>query len=260
MSLTYLETGSPGQPVLVFLHGWPDTAALWRKQLDHFGKHYHCIAFTLPHFDKPSKPFRSYDFSELVELIVKEIRVRVGNEKVVLIGHDWGAYLTYFIDKKYPDLARALVTLDVGAHFKPSSIGHSLFVVGYQWYLSFAYFVGKLIPPLGNFMTRFFARIGKAPRTADIPYQANYPYLYLWRGMLLPKYRSTILRGYRPAKPSLYLYGGRKPWHFHTPYWEKMVTETPGGRVVKMEKSDHWINVREPERTNEVIQSWLAER
>ena len=49
-----LSLGDPGNPALVFLHGWPDTAAMWANQFAAFcagpEATYYCLATTMTDF------------------------------------------------------------------------------------------------------------------------------------------------------------------------------------------------------------------
>ena len=46
----YEVTGNNGKPTLVFVHGWPDDARLWRKQLAALAPGFRCVTVTLPNF------------------------------------------------------------------------------------------------------------------------------------------------------------------------------------------------------------------
>ena len=62
MQLHALEVGE-GHPVL-FLHGWPTNAQLWRHVLPQVGKHRRAIALDLPGYGQSDKPYdASYDFA-----------------------------------------------------------------------------------------------------------------------------------------------------------------------------------------------------
>ena len=92
MSFQRITRGPMNGPVLFFLHGWPDSAELWENQLDYFSKNFFCIAITLPDFD--GKTTSSYNYPRLVAKIVEEIKA-TGRQQVILVGHDWGAYIAY---------------------------------------------------------------------------------------------------------------------------------------------------------------------
>ena len=46
----YTIEGQPDGPTLVFVHGWPDDASVWRHQLTALGDAYRCVMITLPNF------------------------------------------------------------------------------------------------------------------------------------------------------------------------------------------------------------------
>jgi len=245
-------------PILFFIHGWPDTGELWKYQVDYFSTRFRCVCVTLPAF-RPDDPAGPVDFPELADRIAVTVEKVRGNslQPVTLIGHDWGAYLTYLTDKRHPALASRLITLDVGAELKPASLRHLLFLVSYQAYLITAYFLGKALPFLGDAMTRKFSVRSRAPRGADVTYRSNYLYFYFWRAILLKKYRAALIGSYSIRKPLLYLYGEKKPYHFHTERWKQRVSAAPGSAVVSIPRR-HWFMVREPRATNEAMSRFLG--
>lgn len=103
----------------VFLHGVPETAAIWdgvRAAIDDAS-----FAFSLPGFgsDRPDGFAATKD--AYVEWVVEGLDA-IG-EPVDLVGHDWGAGLTYRIATAFPDRLRSWVA-DVG------NIAHP----DYQWH------------------------------------------------------------------------------------------------------------------------------
>ena len=40
MKIHYVEKGDPRNPMMVFLHGFPEFWFLWRHQIEHFSKNY----------------------------------------------------------------------------------------------------------------------------------------------------------------------------------------------------------------------------
>ena len=46
--IEHLIEGNPEGPTLLFIHGWPDNASLWRKQAAALGGQYRCVLLTLP--------------------------------------------------------------------------------------------------------------------------------------------------------------------------------------------------------------------
>ena len=56
IDLSCRAAGKSGDPVLVFLHGFPEAAFIWDELLEHFGERYRCIAPNLRGFDGSSSP------------------------------------------------------------------------------------------------------------------------------------------------------------------------------------------------------------
>jgi pimeloyl-ACP methyl ester carboxylesterase len=43
-----LTAGSPQQPALILLHGWPQSSAIFESIVDRLGEHFFVLAFDLP--------------------------------------------------------------------------------------------------------------------------------------------------------------------------------------------------------------------
>jgi pimeloyl-ACP methyl ester carboxylesterase len=60
ITLSCRATGTPGRPLMVFLHGFPEAAFIWDELLEHFAQPehggYRCIAPNLRGFEKSSAP------------------------------------------------------------------------------------------------------------------------------------------------------------------------------------------------------------
>ncbi len=87
LDLHYLEAGS-GPPVL-FLHGWPTNAQLWRHALPLVGEGRRAIALDLPGFGDSSKPDASYSF-RFYDRILSGFLDALGIDTVGLVVHDLG--------------------------------------------------------------------------------------------------------------------------------------------------------------------------
>lgn len=254
--------GDPDLPMLFFIHGWPDNASLWRKQLAALSGQFYCVAVTLPNFGADHDQSGGYDFPQLVAGLAATLQMHRPNSKAVnLVTHDWGAYLGYLLQREHPDLVARMVALDVGGHAKPATIKASLFMVSYQWTLVFCWLVGGLLPPLGNVMSRWLGRLIRVPRRqqGELRSRCNYPYFYFWRGMFLSRWRSSLLGYYKPTCPVLYLYGKRKPVMFHSERWLKIVAES-GGRSEGIDGAGHWFMETHPDIVNQAIIDWCQPR
>lgn len=256
--LDYTIEGPDDAPILVFLHGWPDEPSMWRHQVEALKAKYRCVLPTLPNYGATTHEPGGCDFPEIVERLRRTIDA-ITADPITLVIHDWGAYIGYLFEKKYPEKIITVVGLDIGGHVQPSTIKAIAMFVSYQWALVGLWLIGGIAPALGTNMTRGLARLLKVPerQASSLHSRCNYPYFYFWRANLVPWLRSRLLGNYRPQCPVLFLYGGRKPLMFHTDRWLDIVEKT-GGRSVCIERGQHWFMETEVEETNALLDEWLA--
>jgi len=254
----YTIEGKPDGPTLIFIHGWPDNASMWRKQVEALGKDFRCILVTLPNFGEDTVQAGGFDFPALVGRLAATIKQVQPDGKVSLVTHDWGAYIGYLLEQAHPGLILKMAALDIGGHIEPLDIKSKLMIMGYQWSLITCWLVGGVIPPLGGLMTKGVGKVIRVParQRAVIRSRYNYPYFYLWRGMALPWKRASLLGRYRPQCPVLYLYGERKPLMFHSPKWLQIVAES-GGRAEGIAGAGHWLMETHHEVVNEKLSDWF---
>lgn len=257
----YTIEGKSDGPTLVFIHGWPDNASLWRHQVEALGRDYRCVLITLPNYGEESVKAGGFDFPELVRRLAATIREVQPEGSVGLVTHDWGAYLGYCLEKTHPELISKMAALDIGGHLEPANIKATLMIMSYQWSLVACWLVGGVVPPLGKLMTQGVAKVIRVPsrQRAKIRSRYNYSYFYLWRGMLLPWKRTSLLGRYRPQCPVLYLFGKRKPLMFHSPRWLEIVADS-GGRSEGIDGAGHWLMETHSETVNDQLAKWFRDK
>ncbi len=106
--------GERGQPVLVFLHGFPEGAFVWDALLVHFAaKGYRCIAPNLRGFEKSTAPpeVEAYQASQLVKDIAALIAIE-GGQLECLIAHDWGGVVAWDLANQLPHLIKKLAIVN----------------------------------------------------------------------------------------------------------------------------------------------------
>lgn len=92
LQLAAWEGEDNGPPVL-FVHGFPDTHALWLPVIERLGDNFHCIAYDVRgagSSDPASEP-RGYAISHLVTDLIGVINDFVPERSVHVVGHDWGS-------------------------------------------------------------------------------------------------------------------------------------------------------------------------
>jgi pimeloyl-ACP methyl ester carboxylesterase len=105
--------------VIVFVHGVPETDALWRKV--RAGIDAESVAVQLPGFGCPRPADFGATKDEYAAWLVAELE-RFG-DPVDLVGHDWGALLTYRIATAHGELLRSWVA-DIGNVVHPDYVWH----------------------------------------------------------------------------------------------------------------------------------------
>jgi pimeloyl-ACP methyl ester carboxylesterase len=105
----YVEGGSG--PVVVLLHGWPQTWRAWRKVMPLLAAHNHVIAIDMPGLGDSSTPTTGYDKRSLAR-VVRALLVAAGHQQVTVVGHDLGAAVAYAFARQFPDAVSRLVVMD----------------------------------------------------------------------------------------------------------------------------------------------------
>jgi pimeloyl-ACP methyl ester carboxylesterase len=111
----YLQAGSPAAPLALCLHGFPDSAHTWRHLLPMLADlGYHAVApFSRGYAPTQVPADGCYQLGALVADAVALHDVLGGDDRAVLIGHDWGAMTAYGAIAFAPDRWRRAVTLAV---------------------------------------------------------------------------------------------------------------------------------------------------
>jgi epoxide hydrolase 4 len=110
-------TGTPGQPVLVFLHGFPEAAFVWDATLEHFGDRYRCVAPNLRGFGPSSAPaepeqYRVKHLMADIEALIAQLVGAAGGPIEALVAHDWGGAIAWTLAALRPDLMKRLVIVN----------------------------------------------------------------------------------------------------------------------------------------------------
>jgi pimeloyl-ACP methyl ester carboxylesterase len=97
VDFSYLEWGEAGAPLAVLLHGFPDSAHTWRllgPALADAG--FHAVAPFMRGYAPTAVPADGRYQTAMLALDALELRRSLGgDERSVLIGHDWGATATW---------------------------------------------------------------------------------------------------------------------------------------------------------------------
>jgi pimeloyl-ACP methyl ester carboxylesterase len=108
-----LEAGSG--PLVLLLHGFPEGAHSWRNQLPALAEAgYHAVAPDVRGYGWTDAPadVASYRMRELVADAAGLVEA-LGEERAIVVGHDWGAQVAWHAALLRPDRFRAVAALSV---------------------------------------------------------------------------------------------------------------------------------------------------
>jgi haloalkane dehalogenase len=111
--MAYREAGDAGAPVVLLVHGYPESSYMWRDAMDALAAAgWHALAPDLPGYGD-SEPADSGTWEAHVEAL-ERFRAALELEDVVLVTHDWGVMIGLRWACDHPGAARALVISDGG--------------------------------------------------------------------------------------------------------------------------------------------------
>ncbi len=111
VTLHYVTCGRG--PVVVLLHGWPQTWYEWRHIIPALAQRYTVIAPDLRGLGDSSRPLTGYDKKTVANDIWQLVNGRLGHQQFFLVGHDWGGPTAYALAAAHPEAVSRLAILDV---------------------------------------------------------------------------------------------------------------------------------------------------
>ncbi|TDD46236.1 alpha/beta hydrolase [Kribbella antibiotica] len=102
-------------PLVVLVHGFPETSHSWRHQLEALaGAGYHAVALDQRGYGDSDRPeaIDQYSIFHLVGDVVALIH-ELGEEQAVVVGHDWGSIVAWQTALLRPAVVRGVVGISV---------------------------------------------------------------------------------------------------------------------------------------------------
>ena len=256
----YVEEHGEGDPVLL-LHGWPDSARLWRHQVPFLAAHgYRVITPDLRGFGRSERPAEvaAYRLRNVVA-DVSALLDHLGIETAYVVGHDWGAAVAWLTAILAPARVRKLTAISVPHPFAPPTL-RQYEMAWYQLFFQFTDVAEATVAYDDWAWLRKFSRgyrdleqaIADLSRPGALTASLNW-----YRANLAPR-----MPGPPPALPPVaaptlgiwstgdhYLDGERMknsaalvqgPWRYE---------EIPD--------ASHWVPLDAPDRLNELLLDWL---
>ena len=100
-------------PLVLLLHGFPETSHAWRKQIPALAKRFRVVAPDLRGYGRSEKPrgIDAYRTPVLVEDIATLIHA-FGTERAHVVGHDWGGGVAWSLAILRPEVVNRLAVLN----------------------------------------------------------------------------------------------------------------------------------------------------
>ncbi len=120
----YLHCGPSDGPLMIFVHGWPSIALMWRAQMIAFASDgWRCVAPDLRGYGGSAVPteLEAYTIEEVVADVI-ELHDHLGAEPAIWVGHDWGSVVVAELAAHEPDRSRGVVLTSLA--YQPD--GHAL--------------------------------------------------------------------------------------------------------------------------------------
>ncbi|WP_327590246.1 alpha/beta hydrolase [Nonomuraea sp. NBC_00507] len=110
LRLHYLIAGEG--PLLVLLHGWPQTSHCWRRLIPALAGHFTVVAPDLRGYGRTDKPVTGYD-KRTMAADIRALARSLGHSTLVLAGHDRGARVAHRYALDHPGEVERLVVMDI---------------------------------------------------------------------------------------------------------------------------------------------------
>ena len=277
VSFAFLEDGPSDGPLALCLHGFPDTAHSFRHLLPALaGAGYHAVAPWLRGYAPTSLAADGvYHQAALGADACALHEALGGDERAVIVGHDWGAFAVYCAAPYQPERWHRAVVLAI----PPPAAMAQTFLTYDQFRRSFYVFLFQL--PLGDLALnveelRFVERLW-----ADWSpgYDAAWDVSRVKESLCDPERRSAALGYYRsmfgtvatppeyeavqaavaaPPQPTLYLHGDDDGCMALPPDLDVEPMLSPGSVVRRVAGAGHFLHVEKPDEVNALVLEFLT--
>ena len=104
-------------PAVLFLHGYPQTHAIWHKVAPRFAARFNVVAADLRGYGDSSKPVTTPDHAPYSKRAMARDQValmrHLGHDRFLLVGHDRGARVAHRLCMDHPEAVDRVAMLDI---------------------------------------------------------------------------------------------------------------------------------------------------
>lgn len=282
MSFGALAWGPDDGPLALLLHGYPDTAWTWR----HLGPRlaadgWRAVApFLRGYGPSDLAPDGRYQIGALARDANGAHDALGGDGRAVLIGHDWGAAVSYTAAAFAPERWRRVVTLAIppgpAMLKRPASLREVAVAarqLRHSWYMGF-----QQVPVISERSLRLL--IPHLWRAWSPGYDASEDLAHLWRSLDSPARLTAALKYYRalaqpwersreyapeqramvrmPRQPLLYLHGRRDGCCIAAFAQRTDGVLRDGSEAHFLEGAGHFLQLERPDEVNSLIAEFVS--
>lgn len=121
--IAFVDEGEVGAPVLVLVHPWAGSVAIWDGVVPALLGGYRVVRLDIPGHGKSDKPLISYDI-DLAARAVVGLMDHLALERVTLIGNSLGGGISLAVMRDHPERVEGLVLIDaLGGGTPPGGFG-----------------------------------------------------------------------------------------------------------------------------------------
>lgn len=113
VTLDVAVEGSPDNPAIILLHGFPESHRTWRHQIPELARDHFVLAPDQRGFARSSKPAEvaAYTPDKMVADLMA-LADHFGIAKFTLVGHDWGGAIAWMAALNHPDRIERLIIIN----------------------------------------------------------------------------------------------------------------------------------------------------
>jgi pimeloyl-ACP methyl ester carboxylesterase len=102
-----------GKPLIVMLHGFPESWYSWRHQLRALAPHFECVAPDLRGYGETDAPVgvENYSLDKLIDDVADLIEA-CGHQRAIIMAHDWGGAIAWATALQRPELVERLIVMN----------------------------------------------------------------------------------------------------------------------------------------------------
>ncbi len=273
IKLHVMEAGPQDGPMLLFLHGFPEFWYAWRRQIGYFAeKGYLVVVPDQRGYNLSDKPqgIAAYKIDELAKDIVGLIDA-YGRDKILLVGHDWGASVSWWVAMKYPERISKMVILNVP---HPKVMAKHMFTnydqMQKSWYIFYFQLPGAVeqLAQATNYQWALNLITSNAKPGAFSPEDLEkYREAFARPGAfsaMVNWYRASVQtkqeqpQSFDVEAPLLFLWG-EEDIAMLAQMADESMPYCKNGKLIRMPGVSHWIQHEQAEKVNALIENFIKQ-